>query len=102
MQGHQLVRCVPLFLGSSTVCCADFFVQDLYVHFVAALFDLPEDAVLCRKMVVVMFGSEGVRKNYISVAVISLHKIEVTTARAYGKAPYVNRVEFSGRLLPNV
>ena len=43
-----------------------------------------------------------VRKNYISVAVISLHKIEVTTARADGKAPYVNCVEFSDRLLPNV
>ena len=43
-----------------------------------------------------------VRKNYISVAVISLHKIEVTTARADGKAPHVICVYFADRLLPNV
>ena len=56
MRGHQLVRCIPLFIDRYAVLCVGFVVQDLLVNFVAALFDSPADVVVCDKMVVVTFG----------------------------------------------
>ena len=68
----------------------------------AALFDLPSDVVLCGKTVLVIFGVEGFDKDNIAVAVVSKHKIEVTTARTDGKAPHIIYVDFSNRFHPNI
>ena len=37
----------------------------------AALFELPADLFLCNETVVVVFGAEGLNKDYVSVSVTS-------------------------------
>ena len=47
------------------------FLQELWVHFVATLFEFPEDVVVCDKTVMVMFRAEGFDKNDIAVVLVS-------------------------------
>ena len=60
MGGPQMVLCVPLLLDDLTVFYAGFVVQDLEVHFLATLFDLPADVVVGGKAVAVVLGEEGI------------------------------------------
>ena len=70
MRGSQLVLCVTVFLDGFVVLCDVLIFQDFPGHFVATLFDLPADVVLCVKMVAVMFGAEGFHKYEVTVVVV--------------------------------
>ena len=58
MGGHHLVLCVPFFLVGLTTFCAGFVFEGLEVHFVAALFDSPEDVFVGGRAVAFVLGAE--------------------------------------------
>ena len=58
--GNHLVLFVQFLLDGLKICCAGLVVQDLEVHFVAALFDSPVDVFVCDKALTVVLGAEGI------------------------------------------
>ena len=53
------------------------------------LFDARADVVVYRNAMSVVFGTEGLYKDDIAVAVVIQHNMYITTARADGQAPCI-------------
>ena len=75
IRGPHMVICFPLLIGGAEILLAGLIVQDLEVNFVAVFFYARADVVVFYNSIVVVFGSEGLYKYDIAVAVLSQHNM---------------------------